>query len=199
MTQRATSIGPKPSLFVVLFCFWHVFVCFVLVVGLCLFLLFLLLFYLEGFKGQVRRPFGPPHLTLKSSLVVFVVCFWFVLVCFCLCWNEPKNLFFFPLQNGSFLLHLFFVSLPCSLFSSLSFFLPFLLSFLHCFVFFLLSCFLAFFLSSSFSLSPFSVSCFPFLAFFSFLFSCILSFFASLSFLCLLVVFLYFLFSLVVS
>ena len=82
MAQRAPSIGPKPSLFV-LFCFCFVSVCFVLVVGFCFFLLFLLLFYLEGFKGQVRWPFGPPHLTLESSLVVFVVCFWLFLVCFC--------------------------------------------------------------------------------------------------------------------
>ena len=65
----------KPSLFVLfLFCFClFCFSCWVLFV-----LLFLLLFYLEGFKGQVRWPFGPPHLTLKSSLVVFVVCFWLV-------------------------------------------------------------------------------------------------------------------------
>ena len=76
MAQRATSIGPKPSLFV-LFCFWcfclFCFSCWVLLV-----LLFLLLFSLEGCKGQVRWPFGPPPLTLKSSLVVFVICFWFV-------------------------------------------------------------------------------------------------------------------------
>ena len=39
VAQRATSIGPKPSLFV-LFCFWFVFVCFVLVVGFCLFFCF---------------------------------------------------------------------------------------------------------------------------------------------------------------
>ena len=55
---------------------------------------FLLLFYLEGLKGQVRWPKGPPHLTLKPSLVVFVVCFWgLFLVSFCLCWNEPKTVF----------------------------------------------------------------------------------------------------------
>ena len=46
---RATSIGPKPSLFV-LFCFWFVFVCFVLVVGFCLFFGFCFCFIWKGLR-----------------------------------------------------------------------------------------------------------------------------------------------------
>ena len=49
MAQRATSIGPKPSLFV-LFCFWFVSVCFVLVVGLCLFFGFCFCFIWKGLR-----------------------------------------------------------------------------------------------------------------------------------------------------
>ena len=90
-----------PSLFC--FVFWFVFVCFVLV-GFCLFFGFLLLFYLEGFKGQVRSPFRPPHLTLKPSLVVFVVCFWFVFACVGM--NQKT---FFSSKRRLFFLHLFSV------------------------------------------------------------------------------------------
>ena len=49
VAQRATSLGPKPSL-CFLFCFF---------VGL---FLFCCLFLFGGFKGQVRWPKGPPHL-----------------------------------------------------------------------------------------------------------------------------------------
>ena len=63
MAQRATSLGPKPSLFY-LFCFF--FFCF-------LFFLFFF-FFLGGFKGQVRWPKGPPHLALNPP---YVFCFFF--------------------------------------------------------------------------------------------------------------------------
>ena len=53
MAQRATSLGPKPSLFV-LFCFGLF--CFFLFFG------FVFLTWLTGFKGQVRLPKGRPHL-----------------------------------------------------------------------------------------------------------------------------------------
>ena len=166
MAQRATSIGPKPSLFV-LFCFWFVFVCFVLVVGFCLFFWFWLLFYLEGFTGQVRWPFGPPHLTLKPSLVVFVVCF-----CVCVGMNQKtlfftwKRFFFLPLSS---------VWLPCSVFFFsflLSFFLSYTLLTLFCFF---PSCFLSLFPSLFL----------PFCFLLSFLLSliyCSLAFFLCLSF-----------------
>ena len=145
------------------------FSCWVLLV-----LLFLLLFYLEGFKGQVRWPFGPPHLTPKPSLVVFVVCFWFVFVCVRM---NQKPCFFCPLKRFFFSSFVFCLT---SLFhSSFFLFLTFLLSFLLCFVYFFLSFLLSF--SLSFSLSPFMFPAF-FLAFFNFLLSCLLSFFVSLLF-----------------
>ena len=156
--------------------------------GFCLFFFScLLLFYLEGFKGQVRWPFEQPHLTLKSSLVVFVVCFCgLFLVYFCLCWNEPKTLFspWKRLYFSSFVVC--FTSLFTLFFLFLTFFLPFLL--FSYFVLFL-SLFLAFFLSFSISLYPFLFPAF-FIVFFSFLSSCILSlpfslFFVSLLFSCL--------------
>ena len=127
-----------------LFCFClFCFSCWVLCV-----LLFLVLLSLEGFQGQLRWPFGPPHLTLKSCLVVLVVCFR-------LCWNEQKTLFppwkvFFPsfVFCLSSLFPLFF-----SLSYSLTFFLPYFVSNFLLFVSFLLSFFPSLFL-------PFSVSCF---------------------------------------
>ena len=194
--KGSPRLALKPSLFVLfLFCFClFCFSCWVLSV-----VLFLLLFYLEGFKGQVRWPFGAPHLTLKSSLVVFVVCFWFFWFVFvCVGTNQKKPCFPPPLKKGSFFSFICFLfHFPVhSFFIFLSFFLPFVLSFLLCFVSFFFSCFLSLFVLLSFSLS---VSCFPFFAFSSLLFSCILSLFASLSFLCLLVVFLSFFFSFVVS
>ena len=56
MAQRATSLGPKPSLFIC-FCF---FCCFE---------------FFGGFKGQVRWPKGPPHLALNPSYFLFVFVF----------------------------------------------------------------------------------------------------------------------------
>ena len=63
MAQRATSLGPKPSLF---FCF-------------CFFVVFL--FFFGGLKGQVRWPKGPPHLALNPPYFLFV----FFGFCFFLC------------------------------------------------------------------------------------------------------------------
>ena len=54
MAQRATSLGPKPSLFFVFIFF-------------CLFVFF------GGFKGQVRWPKGPPHLALNPPYFLFVL------------------------------------------------------------------------------------------------------------------------------
>ena len=150
-------------LFLFCFCLFY-FSCWVLFV-----LLFLLLFYLEGFKGQVRWPFGQPHLTLKSSLVVFVVCFWFV-------FERNQKTLFSPCKKVNFFFICFLLHFPDhSFFLSLTFFLSYFLSY---FVLFL-SFFLAFFLSFSFSLSPFLFPAF-FVAFSSLLCSCILSFFLSL-------------------
>ena len=62
MAQRATSLGPKPSLFVLvsflMFCFF------------CMFF--------GRLKAQVRWPFGPPHLALNTPYFSgFVFCFFF--------------------------------------------------------------------------------------------------------------------------
>ena len=67
MARRATSLGPKPSLFVL-----FLFFCF-----------FFLVFLLGGFKGQVRWPEGPPHLALNPPyLFVFYLFFWLLFVFF---------------------------------------------------------------------------------------------------------------------
>ena len=65
MAQRATSLGPKPSLFFG-FCFLFV----VVFSFLCLFFggggfVFFVSVFFGGFKGQVRWPKGPPHLALN--------------------------------------------------------------------------------------------------------------------------------------
>ena len=66
MARRATSLGPKPSLFY-LFCFFvFVFFCF----SFCFFCFFVVFF--GGFKGQVRWPKGPPHLALNPP---YFICF----------------------------------------------------------------------------------------------------------------------------
>ena len=135
---RATSLGPKPSLF---FCF-------------CFFVVLFCLFF-GGFKGQVRWPKGPPHLALNPPYFLFVL-FWFL---FFLCFPFfvffliDKNTCFSP-QKGAFLF--IFQCLPLFLFSSfgaspLNF--PF-----SCFVSLLL---FSFFLPSYFSLSL-SGSCYFF-------------------------------------
>ena len=80
MARRATSLGPKPSLFaffvfvLFLFCF-----CFVFVLFLFCFCFVFVLFLFGGFKGQVRWPKGPPHLALNPPyLFVFFVAFCFL-------------------------------------------------------------------------------------------------------------------------
>ena len=66
MARRATSRGPKPSLFI---CFFFVFF-----VAFCFFC-----FLLGGFKGQVRWPEGPPHLALNPPYL-FVFSLFFLLL-----------------------------------------------------------------------------------------------------------------------
>ena len=76
MAQRATSLGPKPSLF---FCF-------------CFFLFFCFVFF-GGFKGQVRWPKGPPHLALNPPYFLFFLVFVFFFALLSLFFNRQKNLF----------------------------------------------------------------------------------------------------------
>ena len=83
MARRATSLGPKPSLFYLFLFFWF-FLCFVFFV----FFSFCFLFFLGGgFKGQVRWPEGPPHLALNPP---YFICF-----CFCCCFFVFFFAFFF--------------------------------------------------------------------------------------------------------
>ena len=155
MAQRATSLGPKPSLFL-LFCFCFFVLCFVFFV--CF----------GGFKGQVRWPKGPPHLALNPPYLFFL----FFLFCslfgfFWLFNTEPKTLFF-P-QKRAFLF-IFSVSLSFSLcpfgppsFSvSLSQSLFFLLFFLSSFLSLLLLSFGSLSLSLFFSFFLFLL-CFSFM------------------------------------
>ena len=143
MAQRATSLGPKPSLF---FCF-------------CFFCCFLFVFF-GGFKGQVRWPKGPPHLALNPPYLFFLFFgFWFFsLLCFLCLLIDKKPVF--PPRKGHFLfifnvspsfsLNLFWpppFSVSLSLSLCCSFLFTFLLVFLFCFLF--VSCF-CLFLSLSF-------------------------------------------------
>ena len=74
MAQRATSLGPKPSLcFVCFVCF-----CFFLGVFFFCFYVFCFLFFGGGFKGQMRWPKGPPHLVLNPPYFIS-----FLFFCFC--------------------------------------------------------------------------------------------------------------------
>ena len=105
MARRATSLGPKPSLFVFLFLF-----CF------CFFVFFGVFFLLGGFKGQVRWPEGPPHLALNPP---YLFVFFFFLVAFCFLFGSFP--FFaliekpvFPPKRGIFWF-IFSVSLSSSL------------------------------------------------------------------------------------
>ena len=150
MARIATSLGPKPSIFVFLFFFVFVLFCF-------------FAFYFGGFKGQVRWPEGPPHLALNPPYLFFLFVFFFVFffASFPFFVFNRKNLFF-PLKRA-FLWFIFSVSLSFSLnlfwpppFSlslslSLCFALVFLSSFLSFFFGFLfLSCFCLFFFCSFF-------------------------------------------------
>ena len=118
MAQTATSLGPKPSLFVffVVFGFWY-----------C---------SLGGFKGQVRWPKVPPHLALNPPYFSFCFSFLSLLLIEKTC---------FPLNKG--ILDYFsvspFVSPEC-FFLSLFYFLFLCLSLVLCF----LPSFFAFFFAS---------------------------------------------------
>ena len=124
MARRATSLGPKPSLFVFCFFFFSVF-CF------------------GGFKGQVRWP-NAPHLALNPPyLFVVLSLFSFLSLLF-----NSKNLVF-SLEKGIFCLFLsvslcFSLALPLFQFLFLCLSLPlfFLSSFLS--FFFAFFCFLVF-------------------------------------------------------
>ena len=163
VAQRATSSGPKLSLFV-LFCFGLFFCLFCFSCWVLFVLLFLLLFIF--WKG-LRVKWGGPYLFFGG--------FGLFLVCFCLCWNEPYLVFprkrFF--SSFAFCLTSLFTFSPPPL-SFLPFFLSFFLSFFLTFVCLFLSFLLYFFLS--FSLSPFSFR----LSFLLSLLSCSLAFFLSL-------------------
>ena len=78
MAQRATSLGPKPSLF---FGFSFLFVVFFLFCLVFLVFVFFCFCFFGGFKGQVRWPKGPPHLALNPPylfiFVIFVLFFFF--------------------------------------------------------------------------------------------------------------------------
>ena len=149
MAQRATSLGPKPSLF---FCF-----CFFVV----------LFVFFGGFKGQVRWPKGPPHLALNPPyfLFVFLLLFVFFLVpCLSLLLIDKKKPVFFPLEKGIFCLFSMFLFL-----SPLTFFgLPLFLFLFLCLSLFLLSFFLPSCLSSLLSFSFLFLSLFHFSFFFAF-------------------------------
>ena len=150
MAQRATSLGPKPSLFLLL-CFCFFVLCFVFFV--CF----------GGFKGQVRWPKGPPHLALNPPYLFFLFfCFVLCFVLFgCLiqnqkpCFSPRKGLFLFIFSVSlSFSLCPFGPpSLSVSLSQSLFFLLFFLSSFLSLFLLSFgslsLSLFFSFFLSLS--------------------------------------------------
>ena len=96
MAQRATSLGPKPSLFFG-FCFlFVVFFGFFFVVFLVCVFLFL---FFGGFKGQVRWPKGPPHLALNPPYLFF--CFFFFPLPFLYLFFNRKTLFS-PLKKAIF-------------------------------------------------------------------------------------------------
>ena len=104
MTQRATSLGPKPSLCFCLFVFVLVFVVFVF--------FFLFLFVFLRFKGQVKWPKGPPHLALNPPYFLFVFFVFFFLGFSFLVLNRKALL---PPLKRAFLC--IFLCLPLFLFS----------------------------------------------------------------------------------
>ena len=158
MAQRATSLGPKPSLF-----FWFLF-----------FLFFVVLFF-GGFKGQVRWPKGPPHLALNPPyFFVFVFLFLFFSLLSFICFFQLTKKPVFPLKKDHFLF-IFSVSLCFSLaFFGPPPFLPFLFLCLSLVCFFLPS-FLFFIFSFWFLLFLFVVFAFLFQDVLLFLFFCLLS------------------------
>ena len=126
MARRATSLGPKPSLFY-LFCFFCF--CFFCLVFFCFFVVFLFVFF-GGFKGQVRWPKGPPHLALNPPYLICFCFVWFLFFvlffCFLVFASSWKTLFS-PPKKGIFV-YFFCVSLCFSfaLFHFLSFFVSLL-------------------------------------------------------------------------
>ena len=152
MAQRATSLGPKPSLFLFfVFCSLFCFFC----------------FFLGGFKGQVRWPKGPPHLALNPPYL-FWLFFCFVFFVGFVFWllNTGKNLVF-PPEKGIFcLFSVFFFLSPLAILGLPLFLFLFLCLSFFFFSFFLRSC-LCFLLSFG-SLFG-SLSLFFFLLWFSFM------------------------------
>ena len=182
MARRATSLGPKPSLFL-----FFVFCSFVGFFG--------------GYKGQVR-PEGPPHLALNPPYLFLF--FWGVFV-FDFFVNAKKNLVF-PLEKVIFCLFsvflflspLAFFDLPLFLFLFLclslfffSFFIPsclcFLLSFGSLFgslsLFFFLLWF-SFMKGTTGTTSKYSIASFFFISISLFLVSCLFLFQVPFSYLC---------------
>ena len=122
-------------------CFCFCFVCFVIgfVVGCCCFVFFFVFFvvflfcFFGGFKGQVRWPFGPPHLALNPPyffvVFLFFLFFSFFGLFFCLFFwvfvffggfkgqvRWPKGPPHLALNPSYFIIFLFFCSLflfPC--------------------------------------------------------------------------------------
>ena len=84
MSQRATSLGPKPSLFV-----------------LVSFLFVFLVFLVGGFKGQVRWPKRPPHLDINPPYLFAVFCFVFFVFLFPF-WFLEENSLSPPLKKDFF-------------------------------------------------------------------------------------------------
>ena len=149
MARRATSLGPKPSLFLFFVFFFFFFV------------LFFCWFFFGGFKGQVRWPEGPPHLALNPPYLFFFLGFLFLFLFFI-----QKNLVF-PLEKGIFCLFSVFLFLsPLAFFDLPLFLFLFLCLSLFFFSFFIPSC-LCFLLSFG-SLFG-SLSLFFFLLWFSFM------------------------------
>ena len=153
MARRATSLGPKPSLFY--------FICFVFFFCFLFFLLFFFVCFFGGFKGQVRWPKGPPHLALNPPYFICFCFFFFFFCCFFVslsllllekpCFPPLKRAFLcifsvcpFVSLLPCFTFSFFFVSLSSSfLFPSFLFlsFLFLVLAFPFCFLcFLLLSC-----------------------------------------------------------
>ena len=99
-------LGPKPLL-IVLCLFFICFLCFLFFFCFLFwcFVVFCFLFFLEGLKGQVRWPKGPPHLALNPPYFLFL----FPYLCVC------KKTLFPPLQKRAFLC--IFLCLPLFLFS----------------------------------------------------------------------------------
>ena len=166
MAHRATSLGPKPSLF-----FWFLFFWFFVV-------------FFGGFKGQVRWPKGPPHLALNppySFVFVFFLFLFFFSLLYFLCFLIDKKPVF-PLKKAFFV---YFQCLPLFLFSLFwaSPFLPFLFLCL-CLVIVFLPSFLFFIFSFWFLLFLFVVfAFFCFKMFFCFCFSaCCLVLFSIITF-----------------